>query len=118
MALPVNLELEPRWVGDVLVVHCAGRIVAGGAADSLHELVRKEITESANIVLQTADVTFIDSSGLGTIVRLMSAARAAGGDVKLCQPPPMMRKALTMTSLHKVFEIYQSEHEAIMAALQ
>jgi anti-sigma B factor antagonist len=114
----MNLQLKSRWVGDVLVLQCAGRIIAGEEAQALHDTVKEEFPQQPHVVLQTADVQFIDSSGLGTIVRLMSAARAAGGDVKICQPPAMMRKALTMTNLHTVFEIYESEDEAILAALQ
>jgi anti-sigma B factor antagonist len=114
----MNLQLKSRWVGDVLVVQCAGRIVAGAEAESLHNAVRQELPHLPHIVLHAAEVQFIDSSGLGTIVRLMSAARAAGGDVKICQPPAMMRKALEMTNLHRVFEIYDTEDEALLAALR
>ncbi len=114
----MNLQLKPRWVGDVLVLQCAGRIVAGAEAQNLHDIVRQELTQQPHVVLQTADVQFIDSSGLGTIVRLMSAARAAGGDVTICQPPAMMRKVLAMTNLLKVFDIYETEDEAILAALR
>lgn len=102
----------------MLVLQCAGRIIAGVEAQALHDIVKQELPQQPNVVLQMADVQFIDSSGLGTIVRLMSAARAAGGDVKICQPPEMMRKVLAMTNLRKVFEIYETEGEAILAALQ
>ena len=114
----MNLQLKSRWVGEVLVLQCSGRIVAGPEVDKLHETIRQELEQQPNIVLQMADVQFIDSSGLGTIVRFMSAARAAGGDVKICQLPAMMAKVLAMTNLHKVFEIYETEDEAILAALQ
>jgi len=101
-----------------MVLSCSGRIVVGPEVDSLHATVSRELEQQANIVLQTADVQFIDSSGLGTIVRLMSAARAAGGDVTICQCPAMMRKALTMTNLHNVFRLYETEDDAILASLQ
>ena len=114
----MNLQLKSRSVGEVLVLQCSGRVVAGPEVDSLHETIRQEIEQQPYVVLQMADVQFIDSSGLGTIVRLMSAARAAGGDVKICQLAPMMAKILAMTDLHKVFEIYESEDEAILAALR
>jgi anti-sigma B factor antagonist len=114
----MNLQMNQRWVGEVLVLQCAGRIVVGPEVDLLHETIRQELALQSNVVLQMADVQFIDSSGLGTIVRLMSAARAAGGDVKVCQLAPMMAKVLTMTNLHKVFEIYDTEDEAILAALR
>jgi anti-sigma B factor antagonist len=114
----MHLQMKSRWVGEVMVLSCTGRIVVGPEVDSLHQTVTRELEHQANIVLQTADVQFVDSSGLGTMVRLMSAARKAGGDVKICQPPAMMRKALTMTNLHNVFQIFESEDDAILAALQ
>ncbi len=114
----MNLQLESRWVGEVLVLRCAGRIVAGPEVDCLHETIRQELMQQPNVVLQMADVQFIDSSGLGAMVRLMSAARTAGGDVKICALAPMMAKVLAMTNLHKVFEIYETEDEAILAALR
>lgn len=113
----MNLQLNPRWVGEVLVLQCAGRIVAGQEVDTLHDTIRRELEQQPNIVLQMAEVLFIDSSGLGTMVRLMAAARNAGGDLKICQLPAMMAKVLAMTNLHKVFEIYETEDAAILAAL-
>jgi len=114
----MNLQLQSRWVGEVMVVTCAGRIVVGSEVDSLHETVSRGLQDQPNIVLQAAEVQFVDSSGLGTMVRLMSAARKAGGDMKICQPQAMMRKALTMTNLHNVFQIFDTEDEAILAALR
>jgi anti-sigma B factor antagonist len=113
----MHLQLKSRWVGDMLVLQCSGRIVVGPEVDTLQQTIRQELEQQPNVVLQMADVQFIDSSGLGTIVRLMSAARAAGGDVRICQIPGMMAKVLAMTNLHKVFEIYETEDEAILAAL-
>ena len=114
----MNLQLKERWIWDVLVVQCVGRIVAGPEAEHLQQEVRKNFPHLPHVVLQMAEVQFIDSSGMGTIVRLMSAARAAGGDVKICAVPVMMRKALVMTNLHKVFEIFETEDEALLAALR
>ena len=116
--MTLQLQLQQRYVGDVFVLQCAGRIVAGQEVEILHETIRRELAQQPHVVLQMADVQFIDSSGLGTIVRLMSAARAAGGDLKMCHLPEMMRKVLAMTNLHKVFEIYETEDEAILAALR
>jgi anti-sigma B factor antagonist len=114
----MNLQLKERWIWDVLVVQCVGRIVAGPEAEHLQQEVRKNFPHLPHVVLQMAEVEFIDSSGMGTIVRLMSAARAAGGDVKICTLPVMVRKALVMTNLHKVFEIFETEDEALLAALR
>lgn len=114
----MNLQLRERRIWDVLVVRCVGRIVAGPEAESLHREVHKNFPHLPHVVLQMAEVQFVDSSGMGTIVRLMSAARAAGGDVNLCELQGAVRRALVMTHLHKVFEIYETEDEALLAALR
>ena len=110
------LRLESRPVGDVLVVQCQGRIVAGKEVNTLHYSIQDSITRYGDIVLQLDQVEFIDSSGLGALVRLMQAARAKGGDLKLSGVPPLIRKTLEMTNLLSQFETYDSVEEAITAA--
>ena len=110
------LRLESRPVGDVLVVQCQGRIVAGNEVNTLHYSIQDSIARYGDIVLQLDQVEFIDSSGLGALVRLMQAARAKGGDLKLTGVPPAIRKTLEMTNLLSQFETYDSVGEAITAA--
>jgi anti-anti-sigma factor len=101
-----------------MVVLCGGRIVAGDEAKSLHSHVHKVFQETPHIVTHLEAVQFIDSSGLGTLVRLASTARAKGGDVKLCAIPPFIRKTLEMTNLHRLFELHATEAEAVAASYQ
>lgn len=112
----MQLRLESRPVGDVLIVQCHGRIVAGNEVFTLHSIVGDSIVKYGDIVLQLDQVEFIDSSGLGALVRLMQSARAKGGDVKLSGVPPRVRKTLEMTGLASQFEIYDAVEEAITAA--
>jgi anti-sigma B factor antagonist len=112
----MQLRLENRPVGDVLVVDCHGRIVAGNEVFTLHSLVGDSLARYGDVVLQLDHVEFVDSSGLGALVRLMQSARAKGGDVKLSGVPVRTRKALEMTGLATHFEIYDSVEEAITAA--
>lgn len=112
----MRLEIASRIVGEVLVVTCSGRIVIGDEAQTLHAHLRSATPETPDIVLQLGAVTFIDSSGLGTLVRLMSYARSRGGDVKLCAVPEVISRTLHMTGLNKVFETYASEAEAVAAS--
>jgi hypothetical protein len=74
------------------------------------------IEKQGDVVLQLDAVEFIDSSGLGALMRLMQAARAKHGDLKLCGIPPKIRKVLEMTHLLPQFETYDSIEEAITAA--
>lgn len=112
----MQLRLESRPVGDVLVIQCDGRIVAGKEVFTLHSYVGDSFVKYGDVVLQLDQVEFVDSSGLGAIVRLMQAARAKAGDLKLSGVPPRMRKTLEMTGLLSQFETYDSVEEAITAA--
>lgn len=112
----MQLRLESRPVGDVLIVQCHGRIVTGNEVFTLHSTVGDSIVKYGDIVLQLDNVDFVDSSGLGALVRLMQAARAKGGDLKLTGVSPRTRKTLQMTGLHSQFEIYDAVEEAITAA--
>jgi anti-sigma B factor antagonist len=112
----MQLRLESRPVGDVLIVQCHGRIVAGNEVFTLHSQVGDAIEKYGDVVLQLEQVEFVDSSGLGALVRLMRAARAKGGDLKLSGVPPRIRKMLELTSLLSQFETYDSLEEAITAA--
>jgi anti-sigma B factor antagonist len=112
----MQLRLESRPVGDVLVIECQGRIVAGKEVFTMHSYVGDSFVKYGDVVLQLDQVEFVDSSGLGALVRLMQAARAKGGDLKLSGVPPRIRKTLQMTSLLGQFETYDSVEEAITAA--
>ena len=112
----MQLRLESRPVGDVLIIQCYGRIVSGNEVYTLHAYVGDFIVKYGDVVLQLDQVEFIDSSGLGALVRLMQAARSKGGDLKLSGVPPKIRKTLEMTNLLSHFETYDSVEEAITAA--
>jgi len=112
----MNLRLEGRAVGDVLVIQCQGRIVAGNEVFTLHSHVGDSLDKYGDVVLQLDGVEFIDSSGLGALVRLVQAARSKGADLKLCGMPPRIRKMLEVTHLISQFETYDSVEEAITAA--
>lgn len=112
----MQLRLESRPVGEVLIIKCQGRIVAGNEVFTLHAQVGDSIEKYGDIVLQLDEVEFVDSSGIGALVRLMQSARSKGGDVKLCGVSERIRKTLQMTGLLSQFETYASVEEAITAA--
>ena len=109
------LLLKNRRIGDVTVVTCSGRIVAGVEANTLLDHVKSLIPSQRDLILHLGDVNFIDSSGLGTMVRLLTSARAARGDLKLCNMTPGVSKAFRLTSLHSVFDAHESESDAVSA---
>jgi anti-anti-sigma factor len=112
----MQLRLESRPVGEVFVVQCVGRMVAGNEIFTLHSQVGDAIEKYGDVVLQLDRLDFVDSSGLGALMRLMQAARAKGADLKLCGVPARIMKMLELTHVDRQFEIYDSIEEAITAA--
>ena len=111
----MRLSLETREVGRVTIVRCKGRIVAGGETEALRAHVDHLLRDRRAIVLHLGEVVFIDSSGLGTMVRTLTSTRQARGDLKLCDVPEHVRKVLQLSHLTKLFDSHESEDNAIAA---
>jgi anti-sigma B factor antagonist len=114
----VRLCAETRRIGEVVLVTCMGRVVAGPHADFLRDQIRSLLPENKDIILHLGEVTFIDSGGLGMLVRLLASARAAGGDIKLCHVPREIHHTLTITNLSTLFDTHDTQQEAISAFYQ
>jgi anti-sigma B factor antagonist len=111
----LRLSLDTRDVGHVTIVHCNGRIVAGGESESLRAHVAWLLRDRRSIVLHLGEVGFIDSSGLGTIVRTLTSTRQVNGDLKLCNVPEHVQKVLELSHLAKLFDTHESEENAVAA---
>lgn len=114
----MQLSLQSQFRSDVVVIRCSGRITARDEARALLLEVEKHTPETKNFVLQLEEVSFLDSGGLGTMVRLVGTLRAARGDLKLCQLSPFLKNVFETTKLSGVFRVYESEKEAIDAFFQ
>ena len=112
----MQLKLNVRTLNDgIVVVDCAGRLVFGEETAALRDRVKSLIVEGSRIILNLADVTYIDSGGLGTLVSLFITARNAGGGIKLARLTQRVGDLLQITKLLTVFEVYNSEEEAVQS---
>jgi anti-sigma B factor antagonist len=112
----VSLSLQHRGVGEVTVVTCAGRLVAGEEAEAFQAYLDKLTPMNPRIVLHLGGVEFIDSAGLGLLVRYFTRARNAQGALSVCAASPKVSEVLKITRLHAVFEPYGTEADAIADA--
>jgi anti-sigma B factor antagonist len=96
------LTLDVEQKGSVYLVHCHGRLV-WGVCEVLYERVHVLIPGSTRIELDLSDLTFVDSMGLGTLVRLYVSAKRAGSCVELINFGKQMRELLGLTHLLSVF---------------
>jgi anti-sigma B factor antagonist len=111
----LKLSLETREVGRVTIVRCKGRLVSGGETEALRAHVAHLLRDRRSIVLHLGEVVFIDSSGLGTMVRTLTSTRQVHGDLKLCDVPEHVRKVLQLSHLTKLFDSHESEDNAVAA---
>ena len=114
----MSLALESRHCGSVYVVRCAGRIIAGQESALLEEALKRGLREFNRIVVNVSDVNYLDSSGMGLVVRFLWHARTRGGDLRLAGPTPFVVKLLEITKLSAVFSIYSDEETAIISFLK
>jgi anti-sigma B factor antagonist len=111
----LKLSLETREVGRVTIVRCKGRLVAGVETESLRSHIAWLLRDRRAIVLHLGEVAFIDSSGIGTMVRTLTSTRQLHGDLKLCDVPDHVRKVLQLSHLTKLFDSHESEDHAVAA---
>jgi len=109
----VPLALTTHWSGDVPVVVCRGRIVEGAESAALKEHLEKELAQQSTLLLDLSGVDFIDSSGLGLLVRVAMRAKKECGDLKLCCVSPRIQTALKTTKINTILKSYGSQAEAL-----
>ena len=110
------LKITSHDVDGVTVLALDGRIVLGEETVALREKMKGLLTEGKEkIVLDLKNVSMIDSSGLGALVSVNSSAKAAGATLRLCNLSSRTDELLQMTRLLTVFEVSNSEAEAVSA---
>jgi len=110
----VSVKLTSRQVGDVTVIDGAGRITLGEGASQFRDTVRDLVARGQKkILLNLAEVSYIDSSGIGELVSGFTTVTNAGGQLKLVGLSKRIRDLLQITKLYTVFDVYDDEAAAI-----
>ena len=108
------MQIEERAVGDVVVLDLKGRVTLGDGDELLKDKVNSLVNRGfKKIVLNLAEVPYIDSAGLGEIVRTYTTVSRQGGSLKLLNLTKRISDLLSITKLLTVFETFDSESEAI-----
>ncbi len=108
------MTLKSNEIGGTTVITIDGNVIGGPDATVLNDEVHRLTAESkVNLVMDLGEVKFINSSGLGMLIRTLSSVRKAGGDLKLVRVSPKILNLLTVTKLNSVFQIFESVDEAI-----
>ena len=110
-----ELNIAERQVGDITVLDMDGKITIGEGSVALRTAVRRLLEEGKKkILLNLAKVGYIDSSGIGELVSSYTAiGKDDGGQLKLLNLTQKLQDLLTITKLLTVFDVYESEEEAL-----
>jgi len=110
----VSMKATIRQVDSVIVIDVSGRITLGEGCAQLRELIRDQLSKGhKQILLNLADVTYIDSSGIGELVSAFTAVSNQGGQLKLLKLTKKVHDLLQITKLYTVFDIHDDEAKAI-----
>lgn len=110
----MDLNIVNKQIGDVSVVTLKGRIVLGEESSALRERIKSQVGDGKKkIVLNMADVTYIDSAGLGTLVAAQVNAKKQGTALLLSDLGNKFYEVLQVTRLLTVFNVYPTQAEAI-----
>ena len=112
----MSMKVGSRQVDGVTVVDCSGRITLGEGSVILRDTVRDLLSKgNKKIVLNLAEVNYIDSSGIGELVSAFTTVRNQGGELKLLNLTKKVHDLLQITKLYTVFDVKDDEAAAVAA---
>ena len=108
------MQIEERVVNNVTILDLKGKITLGEGDEALKDKINSLLMqERKRILLNLADVPYIDSAGLGEIVRTYTTVSRQGGQLKLVNLTKRITDLLMITKLLTVFETFESESDAL-----
>ena len=108
------MQIEQRQIGSVMILDLKGKITLGEGDELLKDKVNSLVNQGhKKIVLNLAGVPYIDSAGLGEVVRTYTTVSRQGGSLKLLNLTKRITDLLSITKLLTVFETFDSENEAV-----
>lgn len=108
------MQMTERNAGEVTVLDLSGKITLGNDHTLLKDKIQSLLHQGRkNILFNLADVTYVDSSGLGAIMAAYTTVTREGGALKLASITGKLQDLLSITKLLTVFETFDSEDEAL-----
>ena len=110
----MSMKASTRQIDGVTVVDLSGRITLGEGSVVLRDAVRELLSKgNKKILVNLADVNYIDSSGIGELVSAFTTVRNQGGELKLLNLTKKVHDLLQITKLYTVFDVHDNEVAAI-----
>ena len=110
----MSFKVTPRESNGVTLIDVSGRITLGEGSALLRQMIRELLSKGQKrIVLNLADVNYIDSSGIGELVSGYTTVKNQGGELKLLHLTKKVHDLLQITKLFTVFDVHSDEQTAI-----
>ncbi len=108
------MKIETRTIGDIRILDCSGKITLGEGTMAVRNTVRDILKNNGKkIILNLADVNYIDSSGIGELVSTYTTVTNNGGRLVLLNLTKKIQELLAITKLLTVFQVYEDEQAAL-----
>jgi anti-sigma B factor antagonist len=108
------MKVDVREAGEVIIVDLSGRLVAGIGDELLRAVMNELVAEDwKSVLLNLAEVTKVDSAGIGELVASLKLAARFGTTMKLLLPEGRVREVLELSQVLPVFEIFLDEEEGV-----
>lgn len=108
------MTINIREVGGVTILDLEGRLSLGDPVRELEAEAKRLLAEKkCKLLLNVDKVSYVDSSGVGTLVRCLTSAKVAGGDLKVIKPSERVRQIFKITNLVQILEMFDNEQEAV-----
>ena len=112
------LSLKSRFVGNVYIIQCTGRVVLGDEVKALEAALEAGEREFTRFVVNLGEVSRLDSIAMGLLVRYAERMGKRGGGLRLAASPPFFVTLLNMTKLSGLLQSFPTEEEAIVSFLK
>ncbi len=108
------MKMTIRSHNDVTILYPEGKITLGDGDQELGEAVRTSLEQGARkVLINFSKVSYLDSSGVGELVGCYTSVKGKGGELRICGMNSRIFSLITMTSLHSVFDVKDTEEESL-----
>jgi len=109
-----EVNIRERQVGDVIILDVDGNIIIGESADTVRNIIRRQLAEGRRkFLLNMAQVRWVDSRGIGELVAALVTVTREGGQIKLLKVRENIKERLTVTRVNTIFALYDDELAAL-----
>lgn len=110
----MDLKMRTREAKDITIIDLTGRLTMGESCKALRDEVHDELgQENKKILLNLADITYIDSAGLGELTSAFMSVKNRGGELKLVNLTKRVHDLMQITKLYTVFDVHDDEKTAL-----